>query len=861
MVCLYCGKKLTVVKKLSSDEFCSPAHKQSFLQQHEKLALARLLESQGRLGSAPRRAKVDLAEVAAAAQQKKANQKKEEWALQATEPDFGEFLGQQISTRRYVGPIWQNAVASPQKRPPAIPSSELGLRRPSVSASAVEMEVVGGGGFDRAAFEADVIGSLRALHLSTASHDAKLVADVEQQGKEGGVKPFPWLALEAPAPVCPRTGVDWGQDVARGELDVEALLPLEWRLDWSPRQQAEAALGAEPLGLRFPELELETVAFNAGASEAEIDAVAAGPLAEESAAFVEQLSPEAYGPAADETVSASRAAFGAEAFAGADVIGVRLEGLLPELGMASEGEPLSPFDFADVVVSEAVVELEARPAQLPFQGTSYPSFQYDRRLRRLPFSFRLPIPGMEAVLPDLRPAHEAEPFASEVEAKLEVSSGLQVERRTALDSGEGQCLAIGSADSLPVIAAQPGLNVPGACVEPVDPAASVAILSRPDCRVTELRGPRAGRPVPIPLLLHASLPAQEFLPVAAAPLVPSKHYPRLSCGVAPATVDLAPFSAMSQLAGGNVDLSLATLKKHWREAPSDLRWIALAVPLVLGLIWYSFTPGAQRFTRDASRGGNVQSGATAEAATSEVATSEVAAIGGAQGLNPSGVRVGFLEKLIPGDSMVELKAGIMRRAAVELGDDFRQGLADWSGEGDWARGWRYDPAGFVRPRKLALYTPTLSLENYRFEFLGQIERKALSWVFRAADAQNYQVAKLEITRPGPVPTVELVRYAVHNGRAGPKKSIPLPMQVYMDEIYRVRVDVSGQDYITSVKGMVVDVFSDPSIARGGVGFFADPGEESRLRWVEVSHQYDFLGRLCAFLVPYSVPNSNVRTDQ
>ena len=43
---------------------------------------------------------------------------------------------------------------------------------------------------------------------------------------------------------------------------------------------------------------------------------------------------------------------------------------------------------------------------------------------------------------------------------------------------------------------------------------------------------------------------------------------------------------------------------------------------------------------------------------------------------------------------------------------------------------------------------------------GQIETKAIGWVFRAADPKNYYVAKIEIVKPGLEPTVALVRFAV-----------------------------------------------------------------------------------------------------
>ena len=304
--------------------------------------------------------------------------------------------------------------------------------------------------------------------------------------------------------------------------------------------------------------------------------------------------------------------------------------------------------------------------------------------------------------------------------------------------------------------------------------------------------------------------------------------PQLNLRILPARVSNSPFAGLSPFSGVSYKLSLQAMQRRWSDAPNDLRWIALAVPLIIGLIWFADSPSAQ-------------SGAKGRIAS----------------LVPN--VDGLLNTSFKTDSMDGIKQNIQRRAAVELSDDFRQGLGDWSGVGDWSRGWTYDPAGFIRPRQLALYTPSLSLEDYRFEFLGAIERKSLSWVFRAADVKNYYAARLEVTRGGPLPIVELVRYAVINGRAGPKKSIPLPMQARLDTIYRVRVDVLGNDFVTTVQGQVVDVFSDDRLPRGGVGFFSDTGEDARLRWIEVSHQYDMLGRLCAYLVPYNVPNSNVRS--
>jgi hypothetical protein len=69
---------------------------------------------------------------------------------------------------------------------------------------------------------------------------------------------------------------------------------------------------------------------------------------------------------------------------------------------------------------------------------------------------------------------------------------------------------------------------------------------------------------------------------------------------------------------------------------------------------------------------------------------------------------------------------------------------------------------------------------------------------------------------------------------------------------RFRVETRGGDFTILVEGEVVDSFSDNSLKTGGIGFFCGRGEKARLRWVEVSHQYDTLGKVCAYFAPLSL---------
>ena len=264
--------------------------------------------------------------------------------------------------------------------------------------------------------------------------------------------------------------------------------------------------------------------------------------------------------------------------------------------------------------------------------------------------------------------------------------------------------------------------------------------------------------------------------------------------------------------GSTVQFGWRPLVHFWKHAPADLRWISLVLPVVLLL---GLSHGVHKVKVE-SHG---ESG------------------------------VGAMVKA----RFEDVRQTIIRRAAIELQDDFHSGLSNWEGKGQWAREWKYDEHGSVHPGSLALFQPSIALTDYQFEFLGQIQSRSIGWVYRANDTANYYAAKIVLTKPGPLPSAAIVRYAVIGGKEGPKKSTPLPFQVRPDMMYRVRVDVSGPNFTTWVQGQLVDFWSDDRLKSGGIGFFSNKGEGALLRWVEVSHQYDTLGRLCAFLAPYSVP--------
>ncbi len=261
----------------------------------------------------------------------------------------------------------------------------------------------------------------------------------------------------------------------------------------------------------------------------------------------------------------------------------------------------------------------------------------------------------------------------------------------------------------------------------------------------------------------------------------------------------------------------------WKNAPRDLKLLVFGIPILLALALH---PSLKKISYTApQQAGGIQ----------------------------RNIEHNFQSKL--NDQWKTVKQTMVDRAAIALDEDFRAGLDDWTSRGGTTE-WTFDATGFVRPGPLALYRPSVDLTDYQLQFLGMIDKKALSWVVRAADFDDYYVVKLVVLKPGPVPTIGVTRYAVIHGQAQNRSDTTAFINAREDMLYRVRMDIHGDVFALTVQGQVVDSWTEPRLRKGGIGFFTARGEASRLRWVQVTHQYDMLGRLCAYLAPYNIPSTN-----
>jgi hypothetical protein len=156
------------------------------------------------------------------------------------------------------------------------------------------------------------------------------------------------------------------------------------------------------------------------------------------------------------------------------------------------------------------------------------------------------------------------------------------------------------------------------------------------------------------------------------------------------------------------------------------------------------------------------------------------------------------------------------------------GTALPSGDSGWIADWGAEQ-GVRRARQISILRSSQTLTDYRIEMQGQIETKAIGWVFRAADPKNFYVTKLEIVKPGLEPTIALVRFAIVDGEEQVHAQLPLAMKFRRDTLFKIRFDAVGDHFTTYVQDEKVDDWTDGHIKTGGVGLYSDRGEVATLK--------------------------------
>ncbi|MGA2880138.1 MAG: hypothetical protein ABSG13_14420 [Bryobacteraceae bacterium] len=157
------------------------------------------------------------------------------------------------------------------------------------------------------------------------------------------------------------------------------------------------------------------------------------------------------------------------------------------------------------------------------------------------------------------------------------------------------------------------------------------------------------------------------------------------------------------------------------------------------------------------------------------------------------------------------------------------------GEGGWVEGWGGDPGGVHAGRQITIYRPSLKLSDYRLEFQGSIDTKSVGWVFRAADPENYYAMKLMTVSSGLSAKVALFKYLVVNGRQTQVGRVPIDLPVQADTVFNIRVDVRGPQFTTYIQGQKVDSWTDDQLKIGGAGFLNEREERGKVKSVSIRY--------------------------
>lgn len=187
----------------------------------------------------------------------------------------------------------------------------------------------------------------------------------------------------------------------------------------------------------------------------------------------------------------------------------------------------------------------------------------------------------------------------------------------------------------------------------------------------------------------------------------------------------------------------------------------------------------------------------------------------------------------------KLRSYLTETSRINLKHDFSMGASEWVGN---ASAKAMAAGGALQTGGLRLWKPTLQLSDYQFDFQTSIQKKAVGWAYRAGDERNYYGTKLALVGKAGGRS-EIERFVVQRGNELERVRLPIPVSIRPDTLYRVKMRIKGDSFVTLVDNQVIDSWRDRRFRYGGVGFFSDKGEQASVRWVSLSEPGGFFSRL------------------
>jgi hypothetical protein len=143
------------------------------------------------------------------------------------------------------------------------------------------------------------------------------------------------------------------------------------------------------------------------------------------------------------------------------------------------------------------------------------------------------------------------------------------------------------------------------------------------------------------------------------------------------------------------------------------------------------------------------------------------------------------------------------------------------------------PTGAKEARQLVLYRPSFGATDGRLEFTWKVSDRALAWIFRAKDTDNYYAMAIKALRPGPSPALSVEHFTVYQGVESPHSSKVLILSENNPAL-QIRMDVSGATFKLYLEGNAADYWTDNRLGAGALGFLEQPGQPADVERVRMS---------------------------
>lgn len=171
--------------------------------------------------------------------------------------------------------------------------------------------------------------------------------------------------------------------------------------------------------------------------------------------------------------------------------------------------------------------------------------------------------------------------------------------------------------------------------------------------------------------------------------------------------------------------------------------------------------------------------------------------------------------------------------APAIEEHFGNGWTNWLGG---VEDWKLDIAG-VRTGSLALFGPSIELEDYDLEFLARIEHTSVNWVYRAHDFNEYYKASIAVAAGG---GFTFTRTTVSGGTDEPAATVSVPAAGSAARspggktAINVHMRLRGNEFALYLDGKAVETWTDDRFPIGGIGFAGTADDRARLYWVRLT---------------------------